>query len=322
MKKAVITGASGFVGSNLARRLLADGHEVHLLLREGHTGWRLEEIMGDVQPHIIELGDEEQLARLMGSIRPEWIFHLAAHGAYSSQTDMRRMFYTNVLGTAHLLNACLHAGFEAFVHTGSSSEYGFKGHPPSETERLEPNSCYAVTKASATLYCRYMAQSRKAPISTLRLYSVYGPYEEPTRFVPTLIIYGLRKSLPPLVDPDIARDFVYVDDVNDAYIAAASMAHEEPGAVYNVGTGTQTTIREAVDVACRLLKIDVEPQWGSMKNRIWDTSTWLADNRAIREKLGWRPRHDFESGFRKMVTWFRVNPAMLRLYTLRGRGNE
>src|SRR5262249_24369371 len=144
----------------------------------------------------------EDPAAVVRRVRPEWVFHLAAHGAYSSQTDVRQILQTNVLGTAALVEACLETGFEAFVDTGSSSEYGFTDHAPAEDEAPEPNSHYAVAKASATLFCRHTARSRHVHIPTLRLYSVYGPWEEPTRLIPTLLVRGLDGTLPPLVDPD------------------------------------------------------------------------------------------------------------------------
>jgi nucleoside-diphosphate-sugar epimerase len=153
------------------------------------------------------------------------------------------------LGTINLLQACLETGFESFVNTGSSSEYGFKDHAPPENEWLEPNSHYAVTKASATQFCRYTAQQYGVHVPTLRLYSVYGPYEEPTRLLPTLISRGMRGKLPPLVDGNVARDFVYVDDVKQAYLLAAQRTDVEPGAIYNVGTPVPTSIGEVVNIA-------------------------------------------------------------------------
>jgi nucleoside-diphosphate-sugar epimerase len=314
MKRAIVTGATGFVGANLARRLLQDGHEIHLLVRSGYSPWRIKAIRDDVCLHEVYLGDEEAVANVVGSIHPDWVFHLAAYGAYSWQTDVRQMVQTNIIGTINLVQACLQTGFEAFINTGSSSEYGFKDHAPSEKEWLEPNSDYAVTKASATLFCRYMAQALNVRLVTLRLYSVYGPYEEPTRLIPTLIIRGLRGELPPLVNPNVARDYVYVEDVTEAYLLAASKAEQELGAVYNIGTGRQTSIREVVMIAQRTMNIAVEPQWGSMPDRKWDTSVWLADKRAAREALGWQPRYTFDQGFRETVNWFVANPEVVKFY--------
>jgi UDP-glucose 4-epimerase len=305
MKRVIITGATGFVGANLARRLLRDGHEIHALVRPNYADWRIRDIRSDLRLSEVNLQDAESLDLAVKGIRPDWVFHLAAHGAYSWQADVGQIAITNIMGTINLVEACLKTGFETFVNTGSSSEYGFKDHAPSEQEWLEPNSHYAVTKAAATMYCRYTAQSRNARLYTLRLYSVFGPYEDSKRLMPTLIVRGLRGELPPFVNPDTARDYVYVDDVCDAYLLAATAADQEPGEVYNVGAGIQTSIREVVEVARKILKITAEPQWGAMLGRQWDTNVWVADSRKIHSKLGWRPNHTFEQGFELMVEWFR-----------------
>ncbi len=314
VKRVLLTGGTGFVGANLARRLLAEGHEVHLLVRRAHDPWRLADLAGRFHWHPVGLAGCGRLAALVRELRPHWVFHLAAHGAYPAQTDVRRMVHTNLLGTIHLVEACLAAGFEAFVHTGSSSEYGHKGQAPAEEERLEPNSAYAVTKASATMYCRHVARAWDAPFVTLRLYSVYGPFEEPTRLIPTLIREGMRGRLPPLARAAIARDFVFTDDVTDAYLRAAAHAGERRGAIYNVGTGVQTSLRAVVEVARKVLGIAAEPVWGSMPDRCWDTTTWVADSRKVRRELGWEPRHDLEDGFRRTVEWYRrsADPRVAR----------
>jgi dolichol-phosphate mannosyltransferase len=311
----LVTGATGFVGANLARRLLRDGHEVHLLVHPGYTRWRLDGIRRRVALHEVDLAEASGVAALVHQVRPGWVFHLAAHGAYSWQTDLARMVQANIVGTVNLVQACLAEGFDAFVNTGSSSEYGFKRHAPTEQEWLEPNSHYAVTKASATLFCRHAAQRDRLRLCTLRLYSVFGPWEEPQRLMPTLVLHGLRGRLPRLVSPDVARDYVYVDDVVEAYLAAATVPDQEPGAVYNVCTGVQTSIAELVTLSRQVLGVKARPRWGSMPNRTWDTAVWVGDPARIGAALGWRPRYTVESGFRRLAGWLR-RPGNLRRYTL------
>jgi nucleoside-diphosphate-sugar epimerase len=310
--RALLSGASGFVGANLARRLLADGHEVHVLLRPGHKPWRVEDIRTDVTVHDADLADREAVERAMEASKPDWVFHLAAHGAYPAQRDVDQMIATNVQGTVNLLNAAVASGVESFVNAGTSSEYGYKDHAPAEDEWLEPNSDYAVTKAAATMYCRHTAQRTGLPISTLRLYSVYGPYEEPSRLVPTLIVKGLEGKLPPLVNPDVARDYIHVDDACDAFLLAATTRDQEAGVVYNVGSGVQTTLREIVAAARRILGVEAEPVWGSMPERSWDTNVWVSNPSKIKARLGWSPRHDLDSGLRETVEWFRLHPDLRR----------
>ncbi|MBI5929245.1 MAG: SDR family NAD(P)-dependent oxidoreductase [Chloroflexi bacterium] len=317
MKRAIVTGATGFVGASLTRRLLQLGHEVHLLLRPEYAAWRIEGIRTNVHLHIVDFSDAPTLQTIIRHIQPDWIFHLAAYGAYSNQANWRQMIETNLTGTANLLEACLATGFEAFINTGSSSEYGFKDYPPSENDWLDPNSHYALTKAAATHFCRFTAQKQQVHVPTLRLYSVYGPYEEPTRLIPILAIKGLQGQLPPLVNPTIARDYVYVEDVNDAYLLAATQPNQELGAVYNVGTGVQTSLDEIVAIARQVLAIEAEPQWGSMPDRAWDTSVWVANNAKIQTDLGWQPRYSVPDGFQEFVNWLAAHPAMQQYYESR-----
>lgn len=310
--RALVTGAAGFVGANLVRRLLADGHDVHVLVRPGSDRWRLAGIAADVAVDEADLRDAEAVAAAFARAGPETVFHLGTRGAYSWQADAAEILETNVLGTANVLEACAGREIGALVNTGSSSEYGFKDHAAVESERLEPTSVYGVAKAAATLLCTAVARERALPVTTLRLYSVYGPWEEPGRFVPALAEAALRGTLPTLASPSVARDFVWVGDVVDAYLLAASA----PGAgeVYNVGSGRQTTLAEAVDAARRVLGVTGEPTWGSMADRSWDTDVWLADVSKIGRGLGWRAAVGFDDGLARTAAWLQHDPDVRERY--------
>jgi UDP-glucose 4-epimerase len=311
MKRVVLTGATGFVGANLAEKLLEDGHEVHILLRDGYKTWRIEHFFSHLHPHEINLLDRDKLDAEIQRIRPDWIFHLATYGAYSWQDNSTQAIHTNYLSTVNLIEACLKTGFEVLVNTGSSSEYGLKDHAPAENEYLEPNSYYAATKAAATIFCRYIAQRNNSPIFTLRLYSVYGAFEEPQRFIPQVILNGLEGRFPPLADPEIARDFIFTEDVVRAYLLLATSATSLlPGEIYNAGTGKQTTIKEVVEIAREVFNIKTEPLWNSMPNRSWDSRTWVANNHKLCG-LGWQPHYEFRTGFLETVAWFLNNTALI-----------
>ena len=302
-KRTLVTGAGGFVGANLVRRLLRDGHRVTGVLGPGGDRWRLIGIEDQVELVEVDLRDEDALRRLVHKVAPEWTFHLAAHGAYSWQQDARRILDTNLMATIALIDVCRESGCDAFVHAGSSSEYGFKDHAPSEEELAEPNSRYAVAKAAATLFCRYVSQYEEFPAITLRLYSVFGPYEDPRRLVPATVMHARRNELPPLVAPEVAHDFVWVDDVVEALVLAAEAARSCRGSIYNVGSGVETSLAEFVDIARRVLDVDAEPTWGSMMGRAWDATSWVADNRRIQAELGWQPRTDLAEGLRRTAAW-------------------
>src|SRR5258708_26378715 len=136
--RAMVSGAAGFIGGNLVRRLSHDGHEVHGIVSPESNGWRLNGAPVD-GIHPVALEDRDRVLGVVRELRPEWIFHLAASGAYPTQTDGAAMVMSNVLGTMHLLDAAISVGFSKFVHTGTSSEYGFKALPPDEDAVLAPN---------------------------------------------------------------------------------------------------------------------------------------------------------------------------------------
>ena len=312
--KALVTGAGGFVGANLVRALLADGHDVVAWVRPGGDDWRLEDLAADLEVVPIDLLDADAIATGVARARPDWVFHLAAHGAYSWQSDGERIMQTNLVATVRLLAACREHGFAAFVHAGSSSEYGGKDHAPNEREWVEPNSAYATMKAAATLHCRSVAQRDALHVVTLRLYSVFGPWEEPGRLMPTLVARGFAGELPPLVSPDTPRDFVSARDVVGAFLAAARRDDVPRGAVFNIGSGRQTALRDVVEVARATLGIATEPSWGTAEARAWDTAVWVSDPSSAREQLGWVARDDLATGFSLLADWLRDHPELWPRY--------
>ena len=313
MKRVLITGGSGFIGANLARRLLAEGHEVTLLLRPDHDPWRIADIRDDLRVAEGDLTDGDAVIAAVSAARPDWVFHLAAYGAYASQADPRRAARTNVEGTIGLLDAAAARGFGAFVYAGTSSEYGLKDHAPAEDEPLEPNSPYAATKVAATVYCSYVGRRDGSRVVALRLYSAYGPFEEPSRLIPALIVHSLDGRLPPLARPDIARDYVAVGDVCEAFVLAAARG-PTGGAVYNVATGVQTSLRELVEIARETLGVGQPPAWGSFPDRAWDTNVWIGDATKLRRELGWTPTVTVSEGLPAMADWLRRDPALIRRY--------
>lgn len=309
-----MTGAGGFLGANLVRHLAGAGHDPIAVVRPGGTPWRLEELATEVSTVELDLRDTAAIGRVLAARKPQWVFHLAAHGAYSWQTDLEAMIAVNVAATAALLAAARAAGAQAFVNAGSSSEYGLKAHAPRENEWLEPNSHYAVTKAAGT-HLVALAAAEGLPAVTLRLYSIYGPWEEPGRLIPALVREATRGRLPPLVGPGTARDFVYVEDCCEALVRAAQRgAPSAPGATMNIGSGAQTRLDELVEVARRALGVAAQPEWGTMDQRDWDTNVWVSDPRAAVELLDWKASTGLDEGLTRTAAWLRATPRLWERY--------
>lgn len=303
MKKVLITGASGFVGANLARKMIQEGHRVYLLLRPGFASWRIEEIKKEVNIGLVDLTDEKRLTSIVKQIKPDWVFHLATHGAYSYQTDIEQMIATNIRGTVNLLQASFKAGVKALVNISSSSEYGYNSYRPSEREPVTPNSEYAATKAAGTLWCGYFGEKYHMYVPTLRLYSVYGPFEQPGRLMPTLLRHIHEGKLPPLVNPNVARDFIYVDDVITAMLRVVKKRNQKWGPIYNVGSSKQTRLKQLVKLVRKMWRIKAKPEWSTMKDRQWDTTRWRANINKIESDYNWKPDYNLEQGLKKMYRW-------------------
>lgn len=314
--RALVTGSEGFLGANMVRHLLAAGHHVTATLHPGGDSWRLGEVSADVETVDLDLLDTEAIERIVRLSRPEWVFHLAAHGAYSWQTDVPRMIGVNVSATAALLNAARDMEVSAFVNTGSSSEYGLKAHAPREDEWLEPNSYYAVTKAAGS-HLTALAAAGGLPAVTLRLYSLYGPWEDPGRLMPALLREAARGQLPSLVGPDTARDFVYVDDCCDALLRAAGRgAPAGPGAALNLGSGKQTRLEDLVELVRGVMGVEARAEWSTMDRRGWDTDVWVSDPDLALELLGWRAKTTLRDGLLRTATWLQDMPQLWERYGL------
>jgi len=314
MARALVTGAEGFLGANLVRHLLLSGHETIALSRPGGAHWRLDDVTTDVRTLAFDLRDTAAIPRLLATTRPQWIFHLAAHGAYSWQTDVEQMIGVNISATAALLAAARSANVQAFVNVGSSSEYGLKARPPREDEWLEPNSHYAVTKAAGS-HLTALAAADGLPALTLRLYSIYGPWEDPNRLIPALVREAAHGRLPSLVGPSTARDFVYVEDCCDALVRAAQRGVPGgPGATLNIGSGRQTRLEELVEITRRVLGVTALPEWSTMDRREWDTDIWMSDPSAAFEQLGWKASIGLDDGLLRTAEWLRQRPPLWERY--------
>ena len=301
-KRVFVTGGSGFVGACLVRALLERGHDVSVLLRSQSRPWRLSGLTDQLTIYRTDLVDADGVTAALEAARPAAVFHLATHGAYESQADARTILTTNILGTLNLLDASANANVKLFIATGSSSEYGFKSEPMRETDRLDPNSFYSVAKAAQTHLCGLWAKKWPMAVAVFRLFSVYGPWEEPTRLIPTLIRRA-RAGLPlEMVSPNTARDFVYVDDVLDALVDLRAVSQLR-GEILNLGTGVETTLMKVVESVTGLLGSRSEVRWGAMAARHWDSARWCADRTKTTELMGWQPKFSFEAGLARMAAW-------------------
>lgn len=301
----VVFGASGFIGANLVRTILEMRDDCFAVTHQEYVPWRL---AGLPTERILrcDIRRRDETLKLFDRFRFKTIFDLATYGGYARQSDVPQIYETNVLGLVNVIDGASRAGFSALVHAGSSSEYGLNSAGSKEDARLVPNSHYSVSKIGAHYLIEYLARERGLPMINLRYYSVYGPWEESDRLVYRLVAASLQGKLPPLVDPEISRDFVYVDDAIEAAILAADHGvRRAPGAALNVASGKKTTIREIAELVRAELGVAEEPKWATMPNRAWDLKDWYGDPERAAEVLGFRAHTSLRDGLLATREWMR-----------------
>jgi nucleoside-diphosphate-sugar epimerase/glycosyltransferase involved in cell wall biosynthesis len=309
----VIFGAGGFIGSNLVRAIKDVRDDVYAITHNSYVPWRLAGI-ADTKILNCDINISSKVRDLFRTYSFRTVLFFATYGGYSKQTDVQLIYQTNIMGLLNVLSAAEEAGVTAFVHAGSQSEYGLNCSGSREDWPLEPNSHYSVSKISASYMIQYWGAQRRIPCINLRLYSVFGPWEEPDRLIPTLIEHGLNKKYPPFVDPDISRDFVYISDVIRATLLAAIKGIDVArGRSINIASGKKLTIREVAQIAKEQFSIDHDPTWGTMSNRAWDLKHWFGDASAARETLGWEAQTSFAEGLKQNTEWLRDNISIPRV---------
>ncbi|GAA4441077.1 hypothetical protein GCM10023091_25690 [Ravibacter arvi] len=298
-----VFGASGFIGANLFEAILKVRKDCYALTHDATKAWRLKALNVPFDNIVhCDIVSPNSVREVFEKYNPGTVFNLAAYGAYSKQSNLALTYETNVIGTVNLLEQC-RAGI-TYVHAGSSSEYGLNCTAPGEEDKAEPNSHYAVSKVSASYLIEFYARTYQVPAINLRLYSIYGQWEEPDRLIPRLIENVRQNRLPSLVSPDISRDFVYIDDCVDAFLEVAlQISPATSGKSYNVATGKKTTIGDLVALAKERFSIPEEPRWGSMGNRKWDLADWYGDPTRISEDFGWKAKTPLAEGLAKYRQW-------------------
>lgn len=302
----LVTGGAGFIGSNLADELIAQGHQVRILDNLS-TGFA-ENLPPDAEFFEGDICDEELVAQAIEGV--EVVFHQGARGSVAKSVDNPLLTdMWNVHGTLAILEAARRSGVRRVVAASSSSVYGgVAPRPTVESSPLTPKSPYAVTKMTGEHYLRVFWELFGLETVSLRYFNVYGPRQDPNSAYAAVIpkfISMLRAGEPPVINGDggQSRDFAFVSDVVAANIAAASAPAEAcAGKAYNVAGGSERSLLELLGLLQEILGTSIEPvhadpRLGDVRHSFADTSAALAD-------LGWKPTLDFPEGLRRTVAWF------------------
>jgi UDP-glucose 4-epimerase len=305
--RVLVTGASGFLGSYVVRRLVDEGAEVFGVSSSvsSSTPERLVGVAGKIRLLEANMRDASSLAHVVQSARPELVIHQAAFthvGKSFSRIDEN--IQTNIQGTVNLLLA-LDGAYERFVYIGSGDVYGDAPVPFTEDGPVQPASPYAVSKYAAERFCRMFHKAYGWPIVCLRPFNVYGPQQSPDRIIPELILSALNGRDLEMTEGTQTREFIYVDDVVDVFVRSLTQPGIE-GEVINVSRGEEVSIRHLAETVLTLMGNPVQALFGALPYRPTEIWRMFGDNTKARELLDWTPTTSLTDGLNRTIDWYRT----------------
>lgn len=340
MQNVLITGGAGFVGSNLAQRVLSTGGRVTVydnLARAGterNLAWlrdlggdRLRFVRGDVR-------DAERLAALLAAVQPNAVFHFAAQVAVTtSVSDPRTDFEVNALGTFNLLEAArrlrrppaifftstnkVYGGLEDVAVVAQPTRWTFRDRPLgiAETQPLDFHSPYGCSKGTADQYVRDYARIYGLRTVVFRMSCIYGPRQfgnEDQGWVAHFLISALlNRPLTIYGDGKQVRDILFVSDLVNAFAAAYARIDAVAGAVFNIGGGPDNTLAIWSEFAPRIERLTGHlPPIHRAEIRPGDQAVYISDTRKAAARLDWTPTVGVEEGIDRLYHWIRKNRAL------------
>jgi CDP-glucose 4,6-dehydratase len=316
---AMVTGGRGFAGAWLARALLERGERVVSFdrpsLPDGRpSALRLLGIEGDVAEVDGDLRDPGAVGAAISREGVDTVFHLAAETIVAkAASSPAAAFDANVRGTWMLLEACRELEVERVVVASSDKAYGAHDRLPyREDFSLRPAAPYEASKAAADLIARSYWPAYGLPVAVTRFANLYGGGDTNwTRLVPEAVA-AVLEGRPPVLRSDGSpeRDFLYVEDAAAAYVAIAA-ALDRPdvrGEAFNAGGGRPHAVREVVELIARIAGVAVEPDVRGAGSPAGEIDRQYVDPARLRERCGWQPRVDLETGLRRTIQWYREHP--------------
>lgn len=302
----LVTGGNGFIGRNLVQSLISRGDTVYSLDRNRQSDKHTKSVIyitTDISNSDILEADLQPYTQKI-----DRIVHLASYGVTEREYNLGQGIQTNISGTLNLLEYAYKNAISQFVNIGSCFEYAPSDESYSEEMPLDPQTMYGAIKASQTLLVRTFARTHDYNAPTLRLFTPFGPHEQPQRFIPTLITSALTDSKMIATNAGNVRDYVYVQDVIEAITSTLENNKLEPGEIINIGSGNQYSLAEVVEIVEQELQKPVPLSWSNTQDqRTVNYNNWRCNRQKALKLLSWEPRITLQEGIKRVIECYRKN---------------
>jgi UDP-glucose 4-epimerase len=299
-----ITGAAGFLGAYVTRRFLQDGHDLALLLRPTSDTWRIAGVLPRVKVIRTDLSKLPSTQEQLDNFAPQAVVHLAWAGV-GNRHHNEAIQAENVQATRRLLETAGQAGAKAFVATGSQAEYGPCNGRVNEEQETRPTTEYGRAKLQAHGLCQELCGQFKMRLAWLRIFSTYGPMDDPAWMIPYVILQLLDGKCPALTAGTQTWDYIYASDAAEA-ICRVTLSTSAEG-IFNLGSAQPRPLRAVIEYIRDLIDPALPLGFGQVAFRPDQVMHLEADIRRLHDTVGWSPAVSLEDGLARTVQWWRAN---------------
>lgn len=315
MKKLLVTGGAGFIGSEFVRQGVRRGYKIFLIDKLTYAGdmKRIKEVEREVAFYRINITDRKSIEYVFKTKKPDAVVHWAAESHVDrSILDASPFLETNIKGTQILLETSRQEGIEKFINISTDEVYGELEEEGQfyETTPLNPNSPYSVSKASADMLGRAYHRTYGVPVITVRPSNNYGPWQYPEKLIPVVILKALNnEKIPVYGTGKNIREWLFVSDCADAIFRVLEKG--TAGEIYNIGSGEEKRNIEVVRTILKLLG-KKEGLIKFVKDRLGHDYRYSLNSGKIRKELGWQINMPFAKGIEETVKWYIENMKWVR----------
>ena len=303
MTNVLVTGATGFIGSNLIYQLLDSSYNISIFTHKKSNMQNIKNIIPKLDMYEIDFSKPRIIKEKIKKIKPDVVYHLASYGVNYNQTTYDKIINTNVLGTLNLFEAISeYADVNKVVNLGSCFEYAPKSKKMKEVDETNPKTVYGISKMQQTNIAKYFYKQKNLPVITLRVFNTYGPFENQNRLIPSMILAVLNHKKVYINNPDDVRDFIFVKDVVEGLVRASKV--KKSVEILNIGTSNGYSVREIVKKLSKITKYDKiafhESKPHEYGGRI------IADITKSKSILKWEPKYTINEGLKETFEWFKI----------------